>query len=572
LAASGGAQEAPPLGVERVFLTELQARELFELLRGLGLFGPERLPGLRGDASAGVRRLELSLGQASKEFAFALPKGADWFEQAVQAVRALAERNRWQAFCAADSPAERLGQWREQAEWWDEEGDALARERRLKQLVLAWLERAEPSQRQAGVDELARLGQRQGVLDSADFPRLLALLRAEPFLGARARALVDLAVVLARDPAGSPQDTALDPARAAELNALLIDRFEAQAAPDVARILRATGESAVLAAAADERALVRAMAVNALADSALAAAPQAREPLLAALRERLQDADARVQSAAHLAIGRVKDERALSQVTIAARLADPPVRASALRALGALGGENALDALVVGMANREFPEVALGATWGLAELGDPRSASLLVSLLAKDPDDPLFEAAQSGLLRLGPAAHEALFKTLTAKPRAPRRAAALLLSRQGVCDAAPALISLLAEDPLDERVSLELAVLSARDLRQEKNPAQAWWDWWDGAVQDDSLAWFLGALQRQGAAGLERSDFAGSGQGRAREFLLDVLQRGEVHWVERARRELARMLGREIAPPPPSEGQRERYFAHLREELSGLDS
>jgi hypothetical protein len=59
----------------------------------------------------------------------------------------------------------------------------------------------------------------------------------------------------------------------------------------------------------------------------------------------------------------------------------------------------------------------------------------------------------------------------------------------------------------------------------------------------------------------------GEGTLQGRIFLTEVLARPEDLLVERARRELGRLLGREIGPLPPKGREREEYARKLREEL-----
>ena len=149
-----------------------------------------------------------------------------------------------------------------------------------------------------------------------------------------------------------------------------------------------------------------------------------------------------------------------------------------------------------------------------------------------------------------------------------RREAALLLSRQAVPEAAPVLLQLLADDGQDARVAAELCVLSGVDLRAEPDPAVAWWDWWNGVVHDDATAWFLGALAREGRDVPPAASIADEGSAEGAVFLLGVLNDGATHQAERARRELSRLLGRELSVPPSAGSERTAWLAELSDEIA----
>src|SRR5206468_3767432 len=102
--------------------------------------------------------------------------------------------------------------------------------------------------------------------------------------------------------------------------------------------------------------------------------------------------------------------------------------------------------------------------------------------------------------------------------------------------------------------------LTGVDFRGEPDPAAAWWSWWDGVVHDDALAWFRAALDRAGAAPPPAEALTGKGTRAGRAFLVTVMERPEAHLAERARRELARLLGRELEPLPARGERRDAWL------------
>ena len=228
------------------------------------------------------------------------------------------------------------------------------------------------------------------------------------------------------------------------------------------------------------------------------------------LLELLDDPDQGVVVAAIGSLGELRSERARDELLLRARLSDPLVRVAALRAIGRLGGEGVRDALLVAMVE-PVPALNVAAVEALAELEEPASATILARVFARGPEDPSFQAAREGLRRLGEhATEEVLRLTASAAPRT-RREAALFLSEECVPEAAPVLIAWLTDHTDDARVAAELSILSGSDYRDSADPAESWWSWWDQVVHDDALAWYLGALEREGREPPDAQAFRGAG-------------------------------------------------------------
>jgi len=554
-----GAAEDAGAGIPAIprtlFLTAAQGAELLEVLRREGILGPERLPGARGSGARGARTLEIAVRGRSKVFCFAEGAGEPWFQRAVATVQALAQRNRWQLYPMPGAEVGAREAFLREGEWWDGPRSDLERDLRLKERLLAALPARPPSQRDEGVRELERIGAGEGRLVPADLEPLLALLREERFQGPRATALVTLALRAGREDG----QVAVPPTAGARIIDTLFESFGPAGADELARVLEALGPQGVRAAAADGRPLLRAVSASLLAR-------QGGEQDVALLIELLGDPDPEVELAAVRAVGTGRVEAARTEVLVRARVAQGALRAAALEATGELGGENALDVLLIGVSEPDLA-IALGAARGLAALADPSTAALFVTLLARSGDDPLVAPARSGLLALGERAWPDLLRAVNTPGSRARREAALLLSMQGVPQAAPALMRALDAAPQDARVAAELAVLTGVDLREQADPPGAWWSWWTGVVHDDALAWFLAALEREGLPPPPPSAFASSGTAEGAAFLASLLELAPPHLSERARRELGRLLGRDLGPPPSAEPQFEAWVAALQAEV-----
>ncbi|HUR28395.1 MAG TPA: HEAT repeat domain-containing protein, partial [Planctomycetota bacterium] len=197
----------------------------------------------------------------------------------------------------------------------------------------------------------------------------------------------------------------------------------------------------------------------------------------------------------------------------------------------------------------------------------PTAAPLLVSLLGGGRGSELFEAARQGLSALGDAATTELLRAANSPQSRARREAALLLSQRGVPHAVPVLLALLTEDPEDSLIASELAVTTCADLRGGGNPATSWWDWWEGVVHDEPNAWLCGALERLAVAAPDPKDLAAPGTRAGLRFLVTVMRRPESHLAERARRDLGRLLGRELGPLPTVGDDRNAFLAGLEREI-----
>jgi HEAT repeat protein len=556
-AAAAEPEASGALQIESFLLSDVQARGLFAQLESEGVFGAERLPGTRGDPAAGARVLDITVAGRGKQFRFGGEAGEPWFERVVSTAEALRDGNRWQRYLPVDGgdAAVRLARWGDEVAWWDAATDPLARDRRLKEMVLAALAGARPSERDGAAIELAQLAAKPGVIDAADFAPVLELIGGEWFVGPRARAFVRVALAAARR--ASADGERPEPQLAGDLVDSLVAHFGAEAAAEVSGILAAAGPDVTRAAATDERPLLR----------AVAAATLAREPDdtdLALLMKLLEDPVEDVEVAAVLALGENEVEAARTELLVRARVGSVPVRLAALQAVGRLRGDGAFDALLVGLAERDHPQVVVAAARGLAELGDPQAAPLLISLLAKGREGDVFEPARDGLLRLGEAVWSDLLRVVHSPAHRARRDAALILSRQGVPQVTSALLSILTEDPTDQRVAEELAILTCVDFRETADPAVEWWSWWDLVVHDDALAWLRGEAERLGLQTPPVAALEGEGRREGALFLLELMHRDEEFLVERGRRDLERLLGTRLEELPPTGSQREVWLTDLR--------
>ncbi len=527
--------------VRALALSTRQAAELFTYFDELGLFGAERLSA--GSAGGSGRILELEVGGARKRFEFPARSqgeiGAEppWFDRAEQGVLSLSRANRWQSSFDPVRYPSALAFGRAEGETF-EALEPLARARGLKDLLLARTRAAPVAERDAGLAELALLLAQPGVASSADFGPCLELLESETDYGPRVFTLVDLLLAAAAPtlPATSASGD-VDPTLARDLVHRMADRFGEGARPALERVLARSPGEVPRRLARDERAWLRALSAV-----RLAAGSESEDVRLAI--ELAKDPDPRVAQASIGALGWNRVEEARAVLEEAARSSAPSVRRRALFACAELGGEAARELALEALADPD-EGVAEAAFRALAEVADPRDATLFAAHLARGAESSTFDDAARAFVRLRDAGRDELGRLLLSANRGVRRQAALILARRAAPEAVSGLLRALSEDPSDARVAEELSILSCIDFWHEPDPARAGWEWWDLVVHDDALAWLRSSAERAGFATPPAGDLAGNGTRAGALFLLDLAEHAGFPLAERAARELARRLGAE---------------------------
>ncbi len=549
-----GPEEPWPLDLvsdeQACFLTQAEVQDLAQVLQHEGLFGPDHLPGTRGTRGEGERSLEVSVAGRGKGFILGPDVKEPWFERVVAAAHAVLDRNRWQRFPTPGHHSSPRDLWVEQSAWWAADHPQAERDRRMKDLVLQALLGRRGRERERAFAELERLYALPGLAEAADFRVFLdELAGSSP--PERAPSLIRMAIAAARSI--DPQQTRVPDGPARELVRAVVERSDSIEGA-LPAVLEAAGPAFTREMLGDTRPAVRAAAAHVLPQF-----PEA-DPV-AALMPLLSDKAVEVEAAAVQSLGELRAENARTELLVRARMGLKPVRAAALRAVGRLRGEYVLDALLLALSDAD-PDLRLAAVEGLAELEDPASAPFLVSLLSDLSAPRVHEAARTGLLRLRERAFPELRRALVGASPAGKLEAALVLAEQCVPESVPVLLGALTANPRDARIGAELTVLTCVDLRAQEDPAGRWWDWWDGVVHDDAIAWFRAALERLQLAPPPAEAFAGKGTREGLGYLVHLLAREETWLAERARRELARMLGRDVGALPP-QGSREAWIARL---------
>jgi HEAT repeat protein len=542
---------------EIIYLNLAEMTDLLAVMSREGLLGAGILPGVRGSFGTGDRTLEIQVGARAKSFTLGTGVKETWFERAVEATKAVRDRNRWQRFPAGTKGQDSLALWRAESAWWGAEHSDAERDTRLKSLALASMKGASATRRDLAIAEIERIYAKPDGPHANDFEAFLTLLTEETTQGARATRLAKLALAAGRK---LGTDGFVPDAPALALAGTYAKLFGTNAVDALAEQFQSVRREFLRTMATDERPILRAVAAKTLAVN-----PSKED--FATLIRLLDDKDLTVETAAVAALGEHKVEEARTELLVRARVGFAPVRVAALEALGRMGGEYVLETLIQGV-NDPDRAVRIAATKGLSALGDPASAQVLISALSEVGDSSVFDAARAGLVAMGDHAWNDLVRVVNQPAGRVRREAALILSEQCQPDAASPLISILTANPKDAHVAAELAVLTCVDLRGQPDPSRAWWSWWDGVRHDDASMWFRAALERLGVAPPPPGALEDAGNVQGRMFLIAVMERQEPWIAERARREFKRMTGRDPGERPASGPERDAWLRALRESAS----
>ena len=555
------------------YLLDADALELVELMSEEGVFGFERLPGPRGAIGRGGQVLEVEVDGRRKSFRFGGGLLQPWFARIMSRVFGLEDRLSWQKYTVAAEHESPRDLFLEQESWWSQNPSQAARIDRIEELAYRHLKSIEPSRRGTTIRDLARLDDEYNSADAEDVSQLLDLLAEESSFGDNARTLSELiASAIGVDSSGNSTLTESQRATADLLIDALHDTFGSLATPEIEDLIRGLGRDATLKAATDDRSLLRIVAAGVLGDLSKIDWEGRGDADIAEEEEILitlsLDDDRDVQVAAIKGLAGRPSERAEDLIVARAKAGPAALRAAALEALGTLDPPGALDLLVLGLTDSN-ERLHLPAARGLARLERPTAAPLLLSLLRSSSPPAIRAEARDGLDALGEAARSDLASSLGTPDDELRREVALLLAKLRDARAFPVLARVASLDPDDDRALEELAVLSCVDYRGDPLPAERYYKFWAESTRRDAFVWFTAALSRRGLKGPPAADYADPpGTEDARTFLLALLNQGDAEYdvvIERARRELERLLGESLGPLPSSGRARTGWLEHAFE-------
>ncbi|MDF1836427.1 MAG: HEAT repeat domain-containing protein [Planctomycetota bacterium] len=556
---------------ERYYLSADQAMEFMAWMEERGVLGATRAPGPRGSDFARGQELSVHLDGQAKTFTFGATVQEDWMQALGTFLDAMQEQNHWQDF-HLPSHGGKAGwvlQMREDPDGLPPEG--LRRGRWMRGVALIWLTSRRGRSLTAGLDELKRLDAQGMGPDAMDFDPLLELLHAPVSFGDEGQTLADLTLGATGLKADGPatEEALLLGER---LIGRLMERFGMDAVDTIANLLTLMGDERLRLACADDSAILRVAGAMVNLDRGTPESWLFVEPMLT-------DASTIVREKVLETCGLKGEQRALPAALLQALDGDVKTRQVAMRALGRLGGDRSREVLQL-MLVEPSSEFRLTAVEALADLKDPKVAPILIALLRQGKEQGIHGALRRGLLDLGPGGQSSLRGSLGSPHPVVRRECALILGLQDVARAAPALMRILTEDPTDTQVAQVLVGLTCVNLQNEDERAEAWWNWFDSVIQEDSFSWFLAAcsarglnppmpftehfdvptgLQRQPGINPENSSLSHD----AMVFMTQAVQFTDAWLAERAYRELARRTGRDLGDMPRNLRARQEWAEAL---------
>ncbi|MFT7540889.1 MAG: HEAT repeat protein, partial [Gammaproteobacteria bacterium] len=544
------------VGVDRVIYIDVdQSEALFDLLEREGVFGADRLPA-EGNTYRSGRLLDVHIGAGDKQLGE--PRGSEkaWFERILSALAMIEADNAWQRWFDPQVFSDQHTFWEATRARMGGDVMSLERVRAETELLLA---RVASFAATTLVDEreeevlsaLEERFSRPGIAQAGDFGHLTRLLDNERYHGRRAAVLLGIALEIGRvssfqqptgdvtEPGDKPSGVVrLDPSLAQDLLEILLRQEGPGLAASMSKIVFDGGEAMAYRAAAHTDARLRSLAAEPLALSGTEENKQILMVLIA-------DPDSTVVLAVCQAVAKAGLKEFGTELELRAHDGPPDVRAAALRGLVRLEYPDVLELLRVALY--EPSEVLqLAGAEGIAALQDPATVPVLARLLGRDPSSAIFVAARRGLMSLGEAAVDDLLVLANSASEDIRREAALILAEQGEAEAMPLLLTTLSLYRDDGRVANEIAILSCMNFGGEENALAAYWDWWDVVVHDNSRAWIAAAGEMAGLAAPPLTELTSTPTEAGLRFYLDMLDDTRPHVVERVRRELSRILGRDL--------------------------
>lgn len=544
-----------------------KSADLMKTLLEANVFGADHLPGLVGISNGVEDEFEVRLGGQSKLFRFGTGADVSWFEPVKDSLTEFREQSIWQLFPGVEFGLTEEGRkafFQSEASFWSGERTELERDRRLVGLMLDHATLLPIEQRNSVVAQVVTIYNKPGVPSEQDFGLLVGLLRDEAFFGERARGILSLTIRAGRSGAvvdGEPMKLSTD--LAGEVLDVLIVGSDVMRLEPLSMVLQASSMGFLWSAAEDPRAGIRTVAAAVLAN-------HSDPKSIDFLRVLVADPDKGVEASAVLAICAAGMVEFKDEILLRARVGDRMVRIAALRGLANMPGADTQEVLRQAVLEQDTG-LRVAAVESLATLADPSCATLLASMFAAGPKSPLFQPAKRGLRTIGEPAWNDLLGLARSRTNQAKRDAALLLSDQNVLEVTTILITMLTDDPKDLALVDELAVLTCVDYSGEPSPAEAWWAWWDRVGGTEPFDWFCGALASAELTiyGSPES-LGGAGTLKGGLGLLSIM-RGETvadsFLVERSRRELSRLLGRDIGSFPPRGRQFDGWCAELELDL-----
>ncbi len=423
------------------------------------------------------RALELRLGASRSTYDAPLNDDA-FMDRFAADLGTVADRERWQLY--HDGGAEFGAFWQRERGWLLANADRVARDRHLKDLIVAALPRLQGLARSRALEHLNDVPQVDKQLDERDGLAIVAAVRANNVIDADSERLLAIAL---RVESEAVVKAALDTVDG------LMDKGGRLALP---RMFAVLGPERVMRCLADPRPHIRVTAMHEIANmKELQAVP--------ALLLGARDPDATVQQTAIYALGVLRTPMARQELLDALPTLSPETRRVAFIALGRIGGEGVLPALLRG-TTMDSPDDKRSAIFGLGKLDEPAAADYLASLFVAAGQGPIGSLVQAALQEQGALrARVALRKSLQqSRDSRVRGEIVQVLAEFQDPSIVPDLIAQLGDVREGPRAAVHLAAITGVDLSRVEDRSAFMIDWWSRHKDESQATWFLGVVKAVG--------------------------------------------------------------------------
>lgn len=430
----------------------------------------------------GVRRertLELRLGAVRATYD-APARNDAWMDRFAADIAAVSARERWQLY--RDGATEFATFWRREREWLLAHADRTARDRHLKDLIVAALPRLRGSTRTRALEHLNDVPKLGTLLDEEDGLAIAAAVRAGGVIDSEGERLLAMALRVDSDVVVK---AALDVVDA------LATKGGREALP---RLFAVVGHNRVLQCLADPRPQIR---IAAMHEVATMKELQAVPALLLGTR----DQDLGAQQTAIYALGVLRAEQARQPLLDLLPTLAPEARRAAWVALGRIGGDGVFPAILQGTTLDEIDD-RRAAIAALGKLDEPAAADYLANLFVAAGQGPIGTLVLAALQDQGALrARAALRKSLEdVRDRRTRSEIVQVLADFSDPLVVPDLIELLVDVRLGVRATVQLSAITGVDLRRVDDRTAFMLDWWSRHKDESQATWFLGAVRSLGVA------------------------------------------------------------------------
>ncbi|MEZ5963827.1 MAG: HEAT repeat domain-containing protein [Planctomycetota bacterium] len=458
-------------------LPAAEMAQLVQRLQDAGFMSPALEQGQREAAAVPrTRTLELRLGAVRSSYE-APARDDAWMDRFVTDVEAVALAQRWQLYHGGD---DFMAFWRSERAWLLAHPDRSARDQRMKELIVAALPRLQGELRTRALEHLNEVPKLATFLSESDGLAIAAAVRDGGVVDADGERLLALALRVDSEPVVKAVLDVTDELAAAGGR---------EALP---RLFAMMGAERVLRCVADPRPQVKIAAMHEIANMREL---QAVPALLVGLRAD----DVAVQQTAIWALGILRSPDARQPLLDALPTLVPEVRRVAWVALGRIGGDGVLAAILRGTTFDDV-EDKRAAIAALGKLDEPTAADYLASLFVAAGQGPLGDLVLGALHDQGALrARTALRKSLQASREARVRDEVVqVLADFNDPSVVPDLIGKLADVRDGARAAAQLSAITGVDVARSQDPAATMLGWWSRHKDESQAEWFLDAVRAAG--------------------------------------------------------------------------